>query len=325
MPATKSIKPSRNNIPPALGTLSKGECEELLARNIVGRLAFTLHDHVGIVPVNYVYDGGSIYGRTQPGGKLLDIVRNRRVVFEIDEPERMFIWRSVIVQGSLYLIDPDGDEKEKADYFKAVTVLRRLIPDTLTGEDPVPFRSQVFRIQPLEISGRASTIGGQRIPAAAPQMRDEKTSPESDAGLYAEATAVVQKIVTPPSRVRVDAFDDVVVLSGTVATAHEKSSIEREILALNGVKAVVQQLETLSPAREQHGPAELAREALRELRGADGSTTSNIKIVVDHEWIRAEGQVGASVKDEALRRLRGVRGARGVIDGIRLLPRGGEA
>ncbi|SRR6266542_2845065 len=325
MPATKSTKPSRNNLPPALGSLGKPECEELLARNIVGRLAFALHDHVSIVPVNYVFEGGSIYGRTQPGGKLLDIVRNRRVAFEIDEPEGMFIWRSVIVQGSLYLIEPDGNERDKADYFKALMILRRLIPATMTDEDPMPFRSQVFRIQPLEISGRVSTIGGERMPPFAPAMRDQKTSPESDAVLFAAANAVVDRIVSPASRVHVDAFDDVVVLTGTVATVHEKSSIEREILALGGVRAVVQQIETLTPGREQHGPAELARDALRELQGADAAGTSSIKIVVDHDWIRAAGDAAnSSVKEDSLRRLRTVRGARGVIDGIRLTARHGE-
>jgi nitroimidazol reductase NimA-like FMN-containing flavoprotein (pyridoxamine 5'-phosphate oxidase superfamily) len=40
--------------------LDQAEIESLLARNHVGRLAFTFHDHVDIEPVSYVYADGVI-------------------------------------------------------------------------------------------------------------------------------------------------------------------------------------------------------------------------------------------------------------------------
>ena len=44
------------------------ECEDILARNTVGRLAFALQDRVSVLPVHYVYEDGWIYGRTSAGG-----------------------------------------------------------------------------------------------------------------------------------------------------------------------------------------------------------------------------------------------------------------
>ncbi|MEO7823333.1 MAG: pyridoxamine 5'-phosphate oxidase family protein [Gemmatimonadaceae bacterium] len=64
---------------PALGILEPAECEALLKRTVIGRLAFTLHDRVSIVPISYVYDEGWIYGRTEPAEKLVPILRNEAI------------------------------------------------------------------------------------------------------------------------------------------------------------------------------------------------------------------------------------------------------
>ncbi len=76
--AVSSTQPSLQFIP-ALETLGSAECEALLKRTVIGRLAFTLHDRVSIVPISYVYDEGWIYGRTEPAGKLVPILRNEAI------------------------------------------------------------------------------------------------------------------------------------------------------------------------------------------------------------------------------------------------------
>lgn len=53
----------------------------------------------------------------------------------------------------------DGAEWDRAEWAKGVELLRRLIPGTLTGEDPVPGRTIIFRIAVQEISGREATPG----------------------------------------------------------------------------------------------------------------------------------------------------------------------
>ena len=311
--------PSSLDMAPSLGALEARKCEELLKRQDVGRLAFALQDRVGIVPVHYVYDEGWIYGRTEPEGKLVPILRNRRVAFEVDEIRGMFSWQSVVVHGSLYLIQPDTDEKEKAAYDKTVQLLRRILPTTLGKADPVPFRDQLFRIAVSEITGRFATLGGARVAATGKRSSDDGASPEADVLLRGEVVAAVSKAfpATAPN-IRIDAFDGIIALTGLADTPAERSAIEREILGLEGVRAVVQQLETQFPVEQHPAPAELARSAIRELQGSSEAASADVKLVVEHDWLRVEGTATQEQRTDVIRRLRAVKGARGVIDRIQV-------
>jgi nitroimidazol reductase NimA-like FMN-containing flavoprotein (pyridoxamine 5'-phosphate oxidase superfamily) len=142
---------------PTFHELGRDEIERILARNHVGRIAFSLHDRVDIEPISYVFDNGWIYGRTSHGTKLLTIAHHRWVAFEVDEVEGMFDWRSVVVKGAFYLIDPDTSVQQDPAFTRGVELLRSLMPETLTADDPVPFRNSVFRIHLDEVRGRAAS------------------------------------------------------------------------------------------------------------------------------------------------------------------------
>ncbi|HEY8852650.1 MAG TPA: pyridoxamine 5'-phosphate oxidase family protein, partial [Gemmatimonadaceae bacterium] len=113
--------PSRTVDAPLFSLLGKKACEAILARNSVGRIAFSLHDSVRIVPIHYAYASGWIYGRTAAAGKLQGILRNRRVAFEIDEHTEPFRWRSVVASGPLYLIEPGTTPSDRRVHMKAVS------------------------------------------------------------------------------------------------------------------------------------------------------------------------------------------------------------
>jgi nitroimidazol reductase NimA-like FMN-containing flavoprotein (pyridoxamine 5'-phosphate oxidase superfamily) len=291
-------------------------CERILTANNVGRIAFALQDRVSIVPVHYVYYAGWIYGRTAAGGKLREILRNRRIAFEVDEHTRLFEWRSVVVRGPFYLIEPATVASDQLVYDEAVSLLRRLAPSAFSESDSVPFRDQLFRIRVVEISGRTSEpSGGTRL---FPQLeRDVETGEaESDASLCRRVeNALAQVSISRRSQVHVDAFDGVIVLTGTAEDAAERNEIETAVLAVTDVQAVVQQLETIFPSQQQPTPAEVAREALRQLRLSPAVLDPGIKVVVEHGWLRVVGVVHSpKTRDEVDRRLRGVKGSRGVID-----------
>lgn len=141
---------------PVFRELGQEEIEEILARNNVGRIAFSLHDRVDIQPINYVFDSGWIYGRTSLGSKLSTIAHHRWVAFEVDEVQGVFEWKSVVVKGAFYLIDPNTSVHQDPAFNRGVELLRELIPETLTAGDPTPFRNSVFRIHLDEVTGRAA-------------------------------------------------------------------------------------------------------------------------------------------------------------------------
>ena len=143
-----------------LSALGRSEMEHILGRNRFGRIAYSLHDRVDIEPISYVFDGGWLYGRTSPGTKLSMIAHHRWVAFEVDEIESVFEWRSVVVKGAFYLVAADTPESRDPAYSHGVDLLRAIIPETLTANDPTPFRSSVFRIHLDEITGRQATMKG---------------------------------------------------------------------------------------------------------------------------------------------------------------------
>lgn len=65
--------------------LTEDQCWKRLATREFGRLAYHLADEVHIVPINYAVDAGRIIFRTAEGSKLLGVVMNPDVAFEVDD------------------------------------------------------------------------------------------------------------------------------------------------------------------------------------------------------------------------------------------------
>lgn len=122
--------------------LGREECEALLARGHVGRLAVVVDGRPHIVPVNYVSDHATIVFRTADGTVLTEAAL-RRVAFEIDTvDERNQVGWSVCVHGF---------GQEIGDAVDADS--RRLSALPLVTWAPGE-RDRVFKIVPDEVTGR---------------------------------------------------------------------------------------------------------------------------------------------------------------------------
>lgn len=86
----------------ALTTLDQSTCRRLLERHHFGRVAVNDQDGPVVLPVNYVFDRGSVVFRTGAGTKLAAAEAGERGCFEIDDvdEERRLGW-SVVVRGRL--------------------------------------------------------------------------------------------------------------------------------------------------------------------------------------------------------------------------------
>lgn len=119
--------------------LSDLECWEILRRNELGRLAFHLLDEVYIVPINYVVDGGGILFRTAEGSKLLGVVLNGNVAFEVEEVGAEMA-RSVVVRGEARQLDEhEAHRVEQLPLHNWVPGLRyevvEVVPKVVTGRE----------------------------------------------------------------------------------------------------------------------------------------------------------------------------------------------
>jgi nitroimidazol reductase NimA-like FMN-containing flavoprotein (pyridoxamine 5'-phosphate oxidase superfamily) len=144
---------------PTFRELEQREAHDLLARNHVGRIAYSFRDRVDIEPISYVYADGAIYMRTELGSKLATLAHAPWVAFEVDEVEGPFDWRSIVTHGTVYVLHETGTPTERATYRLALQRLREIMPSALNDDDPVPGRRILLRLQPAVITGRAASSG----------------------------------------------------------------------------------------------------------------------------------------------------------------------
>jgi uncharacterized protein len=122
-----------------LVTLPEEQAWEFLRTHQLGRLAYHLVGEVHIAPVNYAVTGSRVVFRTAPGSKLLGVVMNDDVAFEVDEvgDDRA---TSVVARGRAALLrDREADEVQSLP-------LHSWVP---TDKD------EVVAIDVREISGRS--------------------------------------------------------------------------------------------------------------------------------------------------------------------------
>jgi uncharacterized protein len=139
---------------PTFRELNAVEMRELLARNHVGRIAYSFHDRVDIEPISYVFDDDAFYMRTEPGTKLATLAHSPWVAFEVDEVAGPFDWKSVVAHGTVYVLEDAGTPDMREGYRAAVRRLRRLTPGALGDDDPVPARRVVLKLYPAHMTGR---------------------------------------------------------------------------------------------------------------------------------------------------------------------------
>lgn len=147
---------------PTFRDLDEEEVHALLARNHIGRIAYSFHNHVDIEPLSYVFADGAIYMRTAPGSKLETLAHSPWVAFEVDEVEGPFDWRSAVAHGTVYALDDSGGEIARENYRLALERIRQLIPTALTPHDPTPTRQVVLKLHLASVRGRLASSNGHR-------------------------------------------------------------------------------------------------------------------------------------------------------------------
>lgn len=96
-----------------LGELDEKQIDELLKRQITGRLGCHADGVTYVVPINYFYKNGIVYAHSGPGRKIDMMRKNPQVCFQVDEMESIFRWKSVITWGVFEEIT-QVDEQQQA-------------------------------------------------------------------------------------------------------------------------------------------------------------------------------------------------------------------
>lgn len=120
--------------------IDRGECLDLLASDVVGRVAIVEGTGPLVLPVNYALHGEHVVFRTGPGSKL-SAGRGRQVCFEVDafDRETRSGW-SVVARGRL---------DEVAEFDRDRHEIEHLVEEWLGDGRP-----HLLRLTPAIISGR---------------------------------------------------------------------------------------------------------------------------------------------------------------------------
>ena len=136
--------------------LTRAEVDELLRKQVVGRVGCHAEGVTYVVPVIYAYDGDCIHVASIEGKKVRMMRANPAVCFEVDEYRAPGNWRSAIVHGAY----EESDEAEAARSLALLAerfaggsgALRAARRPEASGRATV-----CFRIRVREATGRAVT------------------------------------------------------------------------------------------------------------------------------------------------------------------------
>ncbi len=135
-----------------IAELSELEMEGLLRRQIVGRIGCYADGLVYVVPINYVYDAGNVYGQTGDGMKVHMMRRSPNVCFEVDQIDDIGSWQSVIGWGTYEELH-GKDASDAADRLVA-----RLMPLVATGRSALHYHMTASSIRGAYTAGRSESV-----------------------------------------------------------------------------------------------------------------------------------------------------------------------
>lgn len=109
---------------PSIQELTVQQITDVLALNSVGRIAFLNDGRLELHPIHYSFADGCVFGRTSFGAKYLSWTADPDVAFGVDEIDGPLEWRSDL--------------------------------SALSTDDLTPYRQVIFRIESVQMSGRAA-------------------------------------------------------------------------------------------------------------------------------------------------------------------------
>lgn len=132
--------------------LSDAEARALIAGGKMGRLGCIANGEPYVVPINYVFEDGSIYSHSLPGRKIEALRAHPRACLQVDEIGNDFHWRSAIAFGNFEEIDRP---RERRDILSKLLVRFPLLTpvESMVVQDAAPPDSVVFRIIVDRITG----------------------------------------------------------------------------------------------------------------------------------------------------------------------------
>jgi hypothetical protein len=130
-------------------TLDEAETRELIASGKVGRLGCVVKGEPYVVPINYLFEDGVIYGHSLPGRKIRALRVHPRACLQIDQSNGDFQWRSAIAFGTFEEILNEAGRsqilRKLIERFPLLTPVESVVVKGADAPEVVVFRIHVDR------------------------------------------------------------------------------------------------------------------------------------------------------------------------------------
>lgn len=145
------------------GELNEQQINNILASQVIGRIACCEEKYPYIIPITYSFDGKFIYGQLIEGKKLEMLRKNPNVCFEVDISNDLSNWQSALVYGQFEELDVEDSVIARELLFNKVMPLMTASSihqhEHFEGKgheisDKSRVKPIMFRIQINEKSGR---------------------------------------------------------------------------------------------------------------------------------------------------------------------------
>lgn len=131
-------------------TLVEEEARALLSASRIGRLGCIDNGEPYVVPINYVFEEGSIYSHSLPGRKIDAMRAHPRACLQVDQIADDFHWRSAIAYGDFEEIRVSSDRRsilgKLLARFPLLTPVESVMAQDAGAPDPVVFRIRIDRL-----------------------------------------------------------------------------------------------------------------------------------------------------------------------------------
>jgi osmotically-inducible protein OsmY len=139
-------------------------------------------------------------------------------------------------------------------------------------------------------------------------------------------TDAMQELKWDPSitheHIGVAVADGIVTLSGTVPSYIEKSSAEKAVQRVGGVKAVVEKIEVKVPGSYHRDDQDIAKAIIDQFRWHTQVPDDVVKARVENGWVELTGDVEWDYQRSAAENaLRGLTGVRGITNKLTIKPK----
>jgi nitroimidazol reductase NimA-like FMN-containing flavoprotein (pyridoxamine 5'-phosphate oxidase superfamily) len=143
------------------GEMDAAAIRLLLQSHTIGRIGCVHRRQPYIFPVNYIFDGTSIYCQSDEGMKLSILRRHKRICFQADAIVNSGFWQSVLVLGSFEELSGKLADAARHTLYNRLFPKQPAEPEEAIEERMIELIRQgnrlkkvMFRIEIDEVSGR---------------------------------------------------------------------------------------------------------------------------------------------------------------------------